>query len=311
VIGGLESFRARFKAWDRNFGWTYRTAIFVAFLVALIGVPFWILSRGSARSAHHSEAALSQSGTSSTPPQLTTSSLPGIDRRPLYPYSIIPGGAYSQDELARAIENDPVVARHYGNFAVGKTRVVRLDHSELMYVSYRIGNQVFWTNKRLLIPAGEALLTDGENTARTRCGNRLSASAAMPLSPNQPSQEAMDAAPDLDPLSETLPFPELAISAPPNMAPAGMLPAAPFLPDAIGVGPMGGLHSPIPPLDFPIVGGGSGLIGAPGSPASPGLPPPIATPEPGTLGLLLIGFGAAALFYWRKLCHGRVGSHFR
>lgn len=310
MIGGLESFRARFKAWDRNFGWTYRTAIFVAFLVALIGVPFWILSRGHARPANPSEVSFAQSGTPSAPPQSVASSLRGIDQRPLYPYSIIPGGAYSEDELTRAIKNDPVVARHYADFEVAKTRVVRLDQNELMYVSYRIGNQVFWTKKRLLIPAGEALLTDGKNAARTRCGNRLSASAAMPVSPNQPRQEAMDAAPNLDPLAETLPFPELAISAPPTMAPAGMLPSAAFLPDAIGVGPMGGLYSPNPPLYFPVMGGGSGSIGAPGSPASPGLPP-IATPEPGTLGLLLIGFGFAALFYWRKLRHGRVGSHLR
>src|SRR5512143_550075 len=32
--------------------------------------------------------------------------------RPVYPYSVIPGGVPSHNELARAIDRDPVVARH-------------------------------------------------------------------------------------------------------------------------------------------------------------------------------------------------------
>ena len=39
-----------------------------------------------------------------------------------------------------------------------------------MYVSYRRNNQVFWTRHQMLIPAGETLLSDGENFVRVRCG---------------------------------------------------------------------------------------------------------------------------------------------
>src|SRR5690242_20581611 len=36
--------------------------------------------------------------------------------RPVYPYSIIPGGAWSQPELRSALSRDPVAAEHYKGF---------------------------------------------------------------------------------------------------------------------------------------------------------------------------------------------------
>jgi hypothetical protein len=297
VIGSLQSSWAKFRAWDRDFGWIYRTAILVILLVALIVAPFWFFGGRSSRTAdspHLATASPGDAGGQSPSSLSNPETIAEIEQRPLYPYSIIPGGARSRDELARAIENDPVVARHYADFQVARTRVIRLDRSELMYVSYRIGDSVFWTKKPLLLPAGETLLTDGKNTARTRCGNRLSVTPVVPVLPNQPRPEALDAAPDLRPFGAAR-RPELSMLAPPMAlipAPTGSL--AP--PTLATNEPLDGLPLPIPPVYFPIVGGGG--PGTPGGP--PVLPPPVATPEPGTFTLLLAGLALTVLLYWRK-----------
>src|SRR5271157_5954987 len=80
--------------------------------------------------------------------------------RPLYPYSIIPGGVESADELRKAVANDPVIAAHYAGFDIDHAHVVRLAEARSAFVSYRKGNTVFWTSKKLNLPAGETLITD-------------------------------------------------------------------------------------------------------------------------------------------------------
>ncbi|HKV49194.1 MAG TPA: PEP-CTERM sorting domain-containing protein, partial [Candidatus Acidoferrales bacterium] len=287
--------------WDRDFGWIYRTAILIAFLVVLISAPFWILGGRRANTAKslHSGAVHLDNSDGQSPSSLSDSAaIGGISQHPLYPYSIIPGGAHSREELVRAIENDPVVARHYADFKVAGTRVIRLEHSELMYVSYRMGNTVFWTKTPLLLPAGETVLTDGTHTARTRCGNRLSATPVAPVLPNQPRPEAMDIAPDLTPFVAAR-RPELSMLAPPmNLIPS---PAETLTPPTLALdGPIGALQSPIPPVYFPILGSGPPPPNGPPIVPPPVLPSPVSTPEPGTLTLLLAGFAMLLLVYWRR-----------
>jgi hypothetical protein len=111
--------------------------------------------------------------------------------QPVFPHSIIPGGAGDGDALRSAIDADPVVRAHYANFDVGKVRVVRLAEPRVAYVSYRLGNHVFWTRRPLLLKANETLLTDGVHYARTRCGNQL-AVAPGAISSAEPSPELLD-----------------------------------------------------------------------------------------------------------------------
>lgn len=211
------------------------------------------------------------------------------DFRPcrLYPYSVIPCGAHSVAELRSAIAHDPVVARHYANFDVSRASIVRLRHNEEMYVSYRLGDRIYWTKKRLMIRAGEALITDGKHEARTRCGNRLSATPVKPVSSKEPKVVGIESAPQFSLLATNS-------GTPPNL---------PLGPPPIFAAPMG-ITSPqraIPPTDYPMVGAGSAqepAILAPGPPPVTGPPidphpvagnPPIATPEPSTILLLALG----------------------
>lgn len=198
----------------------------------------------------------------------------GMGARLLYPYSIIPGGARTSQELKIAIANDPVVAFNYQGFDVSQSRILRLDRDRMVYVTYRLNNHVYWTKKKLKLAKGEALISDGAHLARTRCGNRISEVPASPVSPAEPEAEAFET-----PADPAL----LAVAEPPFE-----LPLAP--PPTTGIQPSGGkiLTPPIFPIWL-----GSGTPSTPGGII--GSPPPISTPEPDTLILLVSGIAALLL----------------
>jgi hypothetical protein len=87
------------------------------------------------------------------------------DGRPVYPYSVIPGGAPTVDVLRQAINTDPVVRVHYANFNLARTHVVRLRVPRVAHVSYRLGNAVYWTKRAVVLKVGETVLTDGRHFA--------------------------------------------------------------------------------------------------------------------------------------------------
>ena len=105
---------------------------------------------------------------------------------PNYPYSVIPGGAYSAAELRYVNRKDDAVRAHYADFNLRTAHLVQLTEDHYQYVSYRVKNQIYWTKKRLRIPQGEYLLTDGVHFARTRCGNRLSDTPRQQISSSEP-----------------------------------------------------------------------------------------------------------------------------
>ena len=212
---------------------------------------------------------------------------------PVYPYSVIPGGAFSSQELREAIDRDPVVALHYRDFQLSAAHVVRLESARAAYVSYRLGNEVFWTRKKLRLPAGERLITDGKHYARTRCGNRISASAQEKTSPNQPPPETLN-----------MPQPLTTPPAPGQISPFA---AAPPTPTAIPPGISPGIAPP--PGGPPVV---SIFIPAPPLPprrhptsGSSPPPPPPPVPEPGTLVLMGSGLGYVA---YRRRARRKVTS---
>jgi hypothetical protein len=112
--------------------------------------------------------------------------------RPVYRHSIIPGGAYSVSELEWAERRDPVVAAHYARFEHANLRMVQNPAARAVYVSYRVGDGVYWTRGRVQLPAAETLITDGENEARARCGNRVSDTPRQPTMASQPPASALD-----------------------------------------------------------------------------------------------------------------------
>lgn len=120
-----------------------------------------------------------------------TTSQPSANR-PVYPYSVVPGGVQDAKELKWFAEHDPVVAAHYAGFDYDHARVVKLVLARTVYVSYRIGNHVYWTRHRIQLHKGEKVITDGKMTARTRCANRVEEMPAQATAPSEPAVEKFE-----------------------------------------------------------------------------------------------------------------------
>src|SRR5690242_21911627 len=58
--------------------------------------------------------------------------------RPNYPYSVVPGGVYSPDELRAATKKDSLVREHYSDFNVHSARLVKLTEDQYQYASFRL-----------------------------------------------------------------------------------------------------------------------------------------------------------------------------
>ena len=115
-----------------------------------------------------------------------------VASRPVYRHSIVPGGAYSQKDVAAAVRRDHVVAAHYEPIDVERVRPVTVTAARAVYVSYRRGNDVFWTKRPVQLAPGETLLTDGTSEIRARCGNRVSDHARLPVAPDEPPAAALN-----------------------------------------------------------------------------------------------------------------------
>ena len=274
-------------------------ALAVLASVALLGwsILGWSsLTAGAMSSAGSRDNSIRRDGTAVSPfefPPLavftTLHDRETASRRPVYPYSIVPGGVVSAADLRSAVTHDPVVAAHYAAFDLANARVVQVQEARSVYVSYRRGDDVFWTSKKLRLAVGETLITDGQHISRTRCGNQISDEPRMPVS----------LAGDPEPQMLDTPVPYEIIE--------------PFVASIGGEIGGGGIPANALPL-LALAGAGGGVGGTTGGPgisavpiipatgggfSSPNNPPPISTPEPGSLILLSTGLGAAYLF--RKL----------
>jgi hypothetical protein len=232
--------------------------------------------------------------------------------RKIYPYSIVPGGMRSREEVYANIRTDHVVAEHYSGFNVDETRIIQAPKTRSMYVSYRLGDEVFWTAKAVQIPQGETLVTDGIIEARTRCGNQLSATPMTPTSDKEPDAAYFDIpdneipgffAPDQFIGPEQTPMAYFGESTPPLYG--GTVPPPFIRPNSPQYNP--GSFVYIPP--------GTGII-VPGTPDNPGNTPdvpnifdipdifdpedPSTVPEPGTMVMLLTGLAAMVIIGIRR-----------
>jgi hypothetical protein len=261
----------------------YWTGVLCALLAALVALRVIEMPHGRLTERRGAADAVATPGRQPA----TTLDLP---QRRIYPYSVISGGVDSPQELRKAIANDPEVARLYADFDLSDARIERLTNDREVYVAYRYNNRIYWTKKRLLLRAGETVITDGKEIGRTRCGNRVSANPMQPIRQDEPPNAAANA-----------PIAEVA-SVGSN---SSILPALPM--ESLDIDPRGnGLAllpqaavpiSPNPPLFFPPFPGGASSFPS----VTP--PPPVPTPEPGALSLLAMGIvavGAMQVLRMRK-----------
>lgn len=208
--------------------------------------------------------------------------------RIVYPYSVVPGGIQAPEELREVSEHDRVVAEHYAGFDFRNARMIELQEAKLMYLSYRMGNRIFWTKHKVSLRKGEKLITDGNITARTRCANQISPVAVEAISPAEPPLEKFEEPIVMAGSGIQVPFPEAVLPLGPQPSPLNPFP--------------GGWFPPLFPPGVPTVvcpptkkkEGGAEL--AKTVPCTKPIPiSPI--PEPGTLLLMLSGVAGVYLRY--------------
>jgi hypothetical protein len=178
----------------------------------------WFLLNSSYRYPRHPQTEISSSTARLdliTPDSLPSQNILDPASRPLYPYSVIPGGVVSGAELKLAIANDPVIASHYREFNPANARVIQVKTRRAVYVSYRLDNHVFWTRRKVQLVENETLITDGEIAARTRCGNQVSEVPLAPVSLSEPPIEALEKPADPPLLADISPADEMSLVPPP------------------------------------------------------------------------------------------------
>ena len=228
--------------------------------------------------------------------------------RPVYPYSVVAGGVEDAKELKWVAEHDPIVGAHYAGFDYAHAQVVRLTLARTAYLSYRIGNHIYWTRRRIKLHKGEKLITDGRMTARTRCANRVEETPQQQaVSPAEPAMQRFD--------EPVRPGEGIAMQSPAVPFESAFL-TRPQMPGFEGVAPLslydpfeGGSFIPLSPPPLPAglckpvkkKGAAGAVSGASGKKKNPlscevsgGGPETV--PEPGTW--LLFASGLAAI-YWK------------
>jgi hypothetical protein len=150
--------------------------------------------------------------------------------RTVYPYSIVPGGADNLDEAKRAMR-DPIMKAHFAVFDLTKLRQVKLTKNLTGYVSYRFGEQIYWTSEPVTIRAGETVFTDGISLARGRCLNSYSPTPLLPISENEPTEQILDTPVEIPVIAYS--FPKLPVQKPelPPL-PEELTPTVPIFPPA-------------------------------------------------------------------------------
>ena len=168
-------------------------AVVAVFCACVSVLALQYLSPSLFRERPATALTLKQSEPSRTRAATLNQILSNVQPRPVYPYSVVPGGIANAKELKWVAEHDPVVAAHYAGFDYERAQLVRLTLARTVYVSYRIGNKIYWTRRRLTLHKGETLITDGRMMARTRCANRVEeAPQQQAASPVEPPLEKFD-----------------------------------------------------------------------------------------------------------------------
>jgi hypothetical protein len=116
--------------------------------------------------------------------------------RPIFRHSVVPGGVYTADDVKAAMERDRVVAAHYSGVNARELRVEALSDDRDVYMSYRIGDEIYWMKQKVRLQQGETILTDGVRHIRARCGNCIALAPMEPTADDEPGEMEFDSLAD-------------------------------------------------------------------------------------------------------------------
>jgi hypothetical protein len=217
------------------------------------------------------------------------------------PYAVIrsgicvPSNAPGQEKASRKkweeLLRDPYWQSVFSGVNPDRFHLVQTSLALQRYVNYwkmENGQVIHWTGKKISIPSGTRVFTDGQGAMYLcACGNQVAAvlppgksGTVLPAEDEPPTAYLVPPEPEPYPdIPGELSGETLTLMAPPEVATT--------LPDNESE-----LIPPIPPIPPIFVGGPLPLSSGPGPIPGPPSEPP-ATPEPDTLSLILIGLGAS------------------
>jgi hypothetical protein len=206
---------------------------------------------------------------------LLPADMAAMPQPPNYRYSVVAGGVHSTADVTNAVRRDPVVRAHYAGVSLSSLRMTQTPARREAYMSYRIGDRVYWTSRKIVLAEGEAVITDGVTTIRARCGNLFADEAMAPVSADEPPLSAFEATEPSSVVAGTSEIRPLASS---GFVPAG----APGVP--------GVAMSSLPSATFAI-GGAAGFVPGSGLGAvvAPGSGQTSRNPSADGIGTLLAG----------------------
>lgn len=151
--------------------------------------------------------------------------------RQVYPYAIVPGGAETLDQARRALA-DPLARAGCPGIDFSKFRKVTLRRSLSGYISYRVGEQIYWTSNLVTLHVGETVFTDDVHLIRGRGLNCYSPLPMMPTREDEPDERVLDTPIQLPVIAYS--FARFPID-PPHLPPRieDLTPSFPFFPAAV------------------------------------------------------------------------------
>ena len=114
-----------------------------------------------------------------------------VELSKVYPYSVVSGGVSSTEGVEQAMRGDLVVRDHYSDIHERQLTKTFVKDGKKYYMSYRVGDKVYWTARKSKLKDGETMLSDGHNLIRGRCGNRLSETPKSPVRSREPTEVEM------------------------------------------------------------------------------------------------------------------------
>ena len=83
----------------------------------------------------------------------------------------------------------------------------QLSADRMAYVSYRVGDAIYWTKAKVRLPKGETILSDGVMEIRARCGNCIALAPMQPTAEEEPLGMEFDSLiTDADPIPSRVPL---------------------------------------------------------------------------------------------------------
>lgn len=212
------------------------------------------------------------------------------------------GRVKSVEDFRKAVSKDPLLRSYYDGFRWDRAKMFELESPVEAYLNYKRDGRILRTRKKVTLPKGDTILTDGARSVRAYCCNELVLELDDPLSLTPAPLDPQDLggsslnrslgadSEDLG-LVQDPPEPEPRGYIDPSMAAFYRSVTGPFPTVVDPPGPGG--NDPTPPMnpDLPPVD--------PFIPVPPD-PPPAPVPEPSTLLLFTAGLGGLLAALRRK-----------